>query len=278
MKKKIVICKLNRTLLKKEGTKEIYITANGLMSFFGYRDIEELPTSRKDPASKWPFFYKKNLYGSFGKPDMILQVTRENNEVRLTGFKDFFDKNEVNEVDKIILECIETRGEQRYLLDCLKCSDTRVLQSYDIKDSLENYSITKSEKGSVQFSKLIIPVEQYTNAYWLWDDAFDADRWNEMTDVPVDVIFMAKRRVVKKTIKIVKINVKIKKLLKARSDRQAEYQEKELYMIYEQSGEEWVVADFMGVRNLELTDEKGRIKISNRNAATFCLYEGGELE
>ena len=100
MKKKVAIRKLNRTLLKKEGTKEVYITGkNVLMPFFGYSSINQLATSRKDEESKRQFIAKgeKGEYLS----TLTLSVTKENNEVRLTGFEGFFTVNNINEVDKI---------------------------------------------------------------------------------------------------------------------------------------------------------------------------------
>lgn len=201
VKRRIAVRKLNRTLLKKEGTKEIYITGkNVLMPFFGFDNMEELPTSRKDEDSKRVFKFKKNLYGE-NNSEMTLRVTRENNEVRLTGFEDFFEANDLNEVDQIIIECMESDGVQKYALDYLKCNNTRVLQSYEV----------------------------------------------------------------------------VKKLMKAKSSsvNQAVFQEKELYRIYEPVGDEWMEADFMGIRNLELTDEGNRIKLCSRDAVPFCLYEGG---
>ena len=61
MKRKIAIRKLNRTLLKKEGTKEVYITGkNVLMPFFDYTDISDLATSRKEDSAKRMFSYKRN--------------------------------------------------------------------------------------------------------------------------------------------------------------------------------------------------------------------------
>lgn len=277
VKRRIAVRKLNRTLLKKEGTKEIYITGkNVLMPFFGFDNMEELPTSRKDEDSKRVFKFKKILYGE-NNSEMTLRVTRENNEVRLTGFEDFFKANDLNEVDQIIIECMESDGVQKYALDYLKCNNTRVLQSYDTKDSYVNYNVSKNKKGAIQFTELPFPAEQYEGAYWLWDDSFDESRWNEIINKPIEICLAAKGKVYKKTVKIVKTNEVIKKLMKAKSSsvNQAVFQEKELYRIYEPVGDEWMEADFMGIRNLELTDEGNRMKLCSRDAVPFCLYEGG---
>ena len=277
VKKKIAVRKLNRTLLKKEGTKEVYITGkNVLMPFFGFEYMDDLPTSRKDEESKRIFEFKKNIFGE-NTSAMTLRVTKENNEVRLTGFEDFFAANDLKEVDQIIIECEETEGIRKYALDYLKCNNTRVLQSYETKDSYVNYSVSRNEKGAIQFTELPFPAEQYEGAYWLWDDSFNENRWNEMINKPTDICLAAKGKVYKKTVKIVKTGEVIKKLMKAKSSsvNQAVFQEKELYRIYEPVGDEWMEADFMGIRNLELTDEGSRIKLCSRDAMAFCLYEGG---
>ena len=60
--KKVAIRKLNRTQLKKEATKEIYITGKILLDFFGYDKIEDLATSRREEASKKVFYQKKEYF------------------------------------------------------------------------------------------------------------------------------------------------------------------------------------------------------------------------
>lgn len=291
MKKKIAIRKLNRTLLKKEGTKEVYITGkNVLMPFFDYDDIEKLATSRREDEAKKLFAYKKMVGGE--KRNTTLTVTRENNEVRLTGFEDFFVTNDVNEVDQIVIECVDTGVDRHYLLDYIKCLNTRVLQSFEAKDSCENYQVsfnkkeiknpsgTISVRETIQLSDISPAIEQFDNAYWLWDDSFDEDRWSEILGKEIEIVYVAKGKVVTKTIKIFRINKTFKKILKAKtsSSNKLEYQDKELYSILELRNGEWQVADFDGIRNLELVDEGNRIKVCNRDAMSFCIYEGGVIE
>lgn len=291
MRKKIAIRKLNRTLLKKEGTKEVYITGkNVLMPFFDYTNINDLATSRKEEKAKRLFEYKRNV-DSTSPSGTTLSVTRENNEVRLTGFEDFFVVNDVNEVDQIVLECIDDGRSKRYLLDYLKCLSTRVLQSYDSKDSCANYQVnfnkkeisnpsgTVSVRETIQLTEINPPIERYDNAYWLWDDSFDAERWQELLNCELEITFIARGIVCNKIIRICKNGKSFKKIMKARtsSSNRLEYQEKELYEIQELNGEEWSIADFGGIRNLELFDEGNRIKIANRDAMSFCITEGGEV-
>ncbi len=291
MKKKVAVRKLNRTLLKKEGTKEVYITGkNVLMPFFDYDDISQLATSRREDDAKKMFTYKKIVDGE--KCNATLTVTRENSEVRLTGFEDFFVTNDVNEVDQIVIECVDTESDKYYLLDYIKCFNTRVFQSFEAKDSCKNYNITfnrkeiKNPSGSVSVRETIKvsdinpAVEQFANAYWLWDDSFDEDRWNEIVEKEIEIVYVAREKVIKKTIKISKMNKSFKKILKAKtsSSNKLEYQDKELYSILEFKNGEWQVADFDGIRNLEFIDEGNRIKICNRDMMSFCIYEGGIIE
>lgn len=289
MKRKIAIRKLNRTLLKKEGTKEVYITGkNVLMPFFDYTDISDLATSRKEDSAKRMFFYKRNSNSHSGT---TLSVTRENNEVRLTGFEDFFAVNDVKEVDQIVLECVDDGVTKRYLLDYVKCLFTRVLQSYEAKDNCANYEVnfnrkeitspsgTVSVRETIQLSEIIPPIEDYENVYWLWDDSFSEERWEELIDCELEITFVAKGIVSKKIVRIGKLGRKFNKIMKARtsSSNKLEYQEKELYCIQELVDGEWCIADFDGIRNLELIDEGKRIKILNRDAMSFCITEGGEI-
>lgn len=291
MKKKIAIRKLNRTLLKKEGTKEVYITGkNVLMPFFDYDDISKLATSRREDEAKRVFRYKKLVDGE--KRSTTLTVTRENNEVRLTGFEDFFVTNDVNEVDQIVIECMDEGTDKHYLLDYVKCFNTRVFQSFEAKDSCENYNITFNKKKiknpsgttsvreTIQLSEIKPAIQQFDNAYWLWDDSFDENRWSEILGKEIEIVYAAKGKVLVRKIKISKMNKSFKKILKAKtsSSNKLEYQDKELYSILELKNGEWKVADFDGIRNLELIDEGNRIKICNRDVMSFCIYEGGVIE
>ena len=63
--KKIAIRKLNRTQLKKDATKEVYITGKILLDFFGYHNINELATSRRDEKAKKRFFYNTSFCRQF---------------------------------------------------------------------------------------------------------------------------------------------------------------------------------------------------------------------
>ncbi len=281
MKKKTAIRKLNRTQLKKEGTKEIYITGkNELMAFFDYHSIDELATSRSDERAKRTFLVRDENGKKLS--ELTLSVTKENNEVRLTGFGDFFSENNIKEVDQIVLECHQTSDSTEYFLSYCKNYNSRVLQAYSTGDSVENYNITTNGRGSIQFQNKEIPQEAPLNTYWLWDDNFDENQWNEMLGKKLDVIVISRRKVEKRIVLIEDTKQKIKKLLKAKSSSSNKlvFQEKKLYKIKELVGDVWKDADFgPNTKNLELTVDGGKVKIStNRDDTSFSFYEGGEVK
>ena len=137
--KKIAIRKLNRTQLKKEATKEIYITGKILLDFFGYTSIEELATSRRDSASKKVFYQKKDYFNLSEPESFMLSVTRENNEVRLTGFSDHLPDG-VKETDYVVLEAIDTEnGEIVYLFDTIQ--NPNLLRFFSNQNLIYHYSL-----------------------------------------------------------------------------------------------------------------------------------------
>ena len=274
MKRKVVIRKLNRTLLKKSGTKEIYITNVDLMRFFGYASMEQLPTSRNDERAKKLFKVRDEQGGDL--PDLVLKVTKENNEVRLTGFSSFFEDNEINETASITLECCETDESKEYMLSFCRNANIRVLKAFDTGDSLANYQVINSN-NKLSFSKLDHSKENYENAYWLWDDSFNESRWTELLSRDLMAVCLFNQMSEQKTIRIEALGISFKKILKAQStsSRCARYQDKALYRITELVNDEWVDADLHGTQRVELRDENQRIVLMNRDDNTFRYFEGG---
>ena len=286
MKRKVAIRKLNRTLLKKEGTKEVYITGRPVfLPFFEIQDVDELPTSRQDERAKRLFAYKKKM-----DEFITLRVTLENNEVRMTGFGDYFERNGLSEVDNILLECLDDGENKNYYLDYVICDKTRVLQKYTSSDNSENYTIemVKREvknkstgnmdiRESIQLTDKVPPIENYDNAYWLWDDSFDKDRWGDLINKDIQAVFLNRGAVKKKTICIKSLGKSFKKIMKAQTNSKNElvYQDKELFEILELVDGEWIQADFAGVGILEICDENQRIKIKDRDSQSFIIFEGG---
>ncbi len=272
--KRIAIRKLNRTLLKKESTNETYLTGkNALIPFFGYDNIEQLETSRAEETSRYQFCDKKNKTIT-----RDLSLTKENNEVRVTGFGDFFEKYDLKEVDDVILEREEKQGSVQYLLDYYKRLKCRVLQRYDFGDNADNYIVKRNEKNRIKFEEKEKFDEGLDKTYWLWDDHFDELIWEGKTGEEINAVFIFNGKTQEKTVKIVDTGLTIKKLMKAksRSKNDVVVQEKKLYQIEVLEGEKWVVTDSNGMRSIEIIDEGKRLKFIDRNTDTFRFYKGGK--
>ncbi len=274
MRRKVAIRKLNRTLLKKAGTKEIYITNVDLMRLFDYTSIDQLATSRTDAQSKKLFRVKDEQGNQL--PDLVLSVTRENNEVRLTGFGDFFKQNNISETGTITLECYEIGATKEYMLSFCRNANIRVLKAYETSDNLANYQVTNTN-GRISISELEQAVENYENTYWLWDDSFNENRWVELTSKELDVVCLQNNISERKTLKIEALEDSFKKILKAKStsSNRVIYQVKKLYKIRELVNEEWVDADLHGIKLVELKDENQRIVLMDREENSFRYFEGG---
>lgn len=274
--KRIAIRKLNRTQLKKEATKEIYITGKILLDFFGYDTIEELATSRKDPASKKVFYQKKDYFRLSEPEPFMLSVTRENNEVRLTGFSDHLP-NDVKETDYVVLEAFDTEnGEIVYLFDTVQNPNLFVLQKLSAADDETNYDKSRNAKGVIQFSLKENATPKHQNAYWMWDDNSTTEIRAHIINIPITAFFAIRGDVEKKTIRIVPINDTFPKLLKAisNSNNAIETQEKELYFIEEKTESGWVQLADIRPTWLEIIYMNTHIVVSDRDNNSFVYYGG----
>ena len=274
--KKIAIRKLNRTQLKKEATKEIYITGKILLDFFGYTRIEELATSRRDSASKKVFYQKKDYFNLSEPESFMLSVTRENNEVRLTGFSDHLPDG-VKETDYVVLEAIDTEnGEIVYLFDTIQNPDLLVLQKLSAADDETNYDKSRNAKGVIQFSLKENATPKHQNAYWMWDDNSTAEIRAHIINTPITAFFAIRGDVEKKIIRIISANDTFPKLLKAisNSNNSIETQEKELYFIEEETETGWVRLTDIRPTWLEIIYMNTHIVVSDRDNNSFVYYGG----
>lgn len=275
--KRIAIRKLNRTQLKKEATKEIYITGRILLDFFGYESIDNLATSRKDLSSKKKFYVKNEYFNSNTPTAFMLSVTRENNEVRLTGFSEILPYD-VKETDYVVLEAFDTdAGDVVYLFDVVKSPDIMVLQKLSPSDDEANYDKSHNAKGVIQFSLKPEAKEKYENAYWLWDDNCSQSIYEKIIDNPIEAFFTIKGVVEQKLIRIKPINDTFLKLLRAisNSNNAVETQEKALFYIEEQVQGEWKKMTDIKPSWLEVTYMQSHVVISDRDNNSFVYY-GGE--
>ena len=274
--KKIAIRKLNRTQLKKEATKEIYITGKILLDFFGYEKIEDLATSRREEASKKVFYQKKEYFNQPNPNSFMLSVTRENNEVRLTGFSEHLP-NDVKETDYIVLEAIESgSGDVVYLFDTVKQPTVIVLQKHAATDDESNYNKSHNAKGVIQFTLKEDAVPKASNAYWMWDDNSTNEIRGKFVGPPIKAYFAIRGIAEEKCVRIVSSGVTFPKLLKAisNSNNAIETQEKALYYIEEQTEDGWMKMDNIRPTLLEITYMDSHIVISDRDSNSFVYYGG----
>jgi hypothetical protein len=277
--KKVAIRKLNRTQLRKAATKETYITGKILLDFFGYDSIDQLVTSRRDPASKKAFFQKQEYYRTSTPEPFMLSVTKENNEVRLTGFSDHLPKD-VTEVDYVVLEAIKAAdGSVVYLFDTIKHPNIVVLASFSADDDADNYNKTYSPKGTIQFSLMPNATAKLNNAYWFWDDNCQDTVRSEIIGKPIEAYFSFRGTVTKRTVRIVPANATFPKLLKAMSNTNntVETQEKELYFIEEQLDGAWQKLTSASSSLLEITYVGTHLIVSDRETNSFVCYGGNTL-
>lgn len=274
--KKVAIRKLNRTQLKKEATKEIYITGKILLDFFGYDKIEDLATSRREEASKKVFYQKKEYFNQSNPNSFMLSVTRENNEVRLTGFSEHLP-DDVKETDYIVLEAIESEnGDVVYLFDTVQKPTVIVLQKHTATDDGSNYNKSRNAKGVIQFSLKEEAVPKASSAYWMWDDSSTNEIREKFIGPPIKAYFAIRGVTEEKCIRIVSANATFPKLLKAisNSNNAVETQEKALYYIEEQTEEGWIKMENIRPALLEITYMDTHIVISDRDNNSFVYYGG----
>lgn len=274
--KKIAIRKLNRTQLKKEATKEIYITGKILLDFFEYDSIEELATSRRDPASKKVFYQKKDYFSLSEPVSFMLSVTRENNEVRLTGFSDYLP-DDVKETDYVVLEAFDTEDDEIiYLFDTIKNPNLIVLQKFTAGDDESNYDKSRNSSGVIQFSLKAGAAPKYQNAYWMWDDNSTTEIRTHIIDSPIKAFFALRGTVEQKTIRIISANDTFPKLLKAisNSNNAIETQNKTLYFIEEKTKNGWERLTNIRPTWIEIIYMDTHIVVSDRDNNSFVYYGG----
>lgn len=153
--------RLNRTLLKKTGTKNAYLTDKKFLSFFGYDDIGELVSTQNE--SNKIIFYLRNTQNtragfSFNDGDFIeMHIVRATNEVRLSGnnFSNMLEEHGITETDSIILNRIKTEdGRITNYMSFAMAKDTIVLQ----------------------------PLIDGANEYWAWDNYYNLEMWNDKSE------------------------------------------------------------------------------------------------
>lgn len=232
--------KLNRTLLKKTGTKNAYITDKKLLAFFDYYDINELITTQNE-SNRIIFHLKNNLYQSksiFSDTDFIeMHIVRGvNTEVRLSGadFSNMLDRNGITETDSIIIEKVKKENEKPcYYMSFSISENTIVLQN----------------------------LNNMENKYWAWDNTNNIEMWN---DVAFFNAYIYKNEIMnKKKLRFRYLgNIFIEMAARERS------QEKKIFAIEEYFDGKWIpLSDFRNFKTLEL----------NRNAQELTIYKRDKI-
>lgn len=220
--------KLNRTLLKKEGTKQFYLTAAELPDFFEIsKEVLEQNTDTKRYAFK---FYNKEEYlekSVEGCSEYLVYLNKSGNEYRLTGnIGDIYTTYCVQESDSIILEYLKIEDSPIFLFSIIKNDSLIVIQRYSDND-VETIDLEFSDKGVY---------------YWSWDDIDELQQKN-VIDRNIEFNIFIENFTCKK-MKIKKVG-EIKKQCKATGISQ----QKNLYQIIDKDDE---IFDFFGNKRIEL--------------------------
>lgn len=158
--------RLNRTLLKKTGTKNAYLTDKKFLTFFGYDDIGQLVSTQNE--SNKLIFHLQNTQNtrkifSFSDYDIIeMHIVRATNEIRLSGndFSNMLENHGITETDSIIINrVIKDNGEIINYMSFAMAKDTIVLQ----------------------------PFVDGKNEYWAWDNYFNLEMWQDKNEFVTNI-------------------------------------------------------------------------------------------
>lgn len=150
--------RLNRTLLKKTGTKNAYLTDTKFLQFFGFKNIGQLTTTQ-DYSNKIVFYFKNTqnqrkdlLFDEDAFIEMHI-VRGVNTEIRLSGknFSNILNKYGITETDSIIIEKVNNNEQIKYYM-------------------------------SFSFEINTIVLEQFSegkNEYWIWDNYAGIESWDD---------------------------------------------------------------------------------------------------
>ena len=273
--KRIFIRKLNRTQLFKEATKEIYITSKMLLDFFDCDSIDELATKRSDDKAQRPFFLKSQYYSSKNPQIYNLRLTKENSEVRLTGFSELLP-DDVKETDELILEFFyDNNGNPIYLFDVAKKRNVIVMKKISADDDESNFEKMYSNKGIIQFELKKDSKLKVNNSYWLWDSDYVPGIIDNILNIPQTVYVSIKGVVSKKKIRFVYTGQTFDKLLRAASNSNNQVVTccKELFVAESFEVDKWVPYD-ISLGLFEIVCENDYVIITDRKATSITFYRG----
>lgn len=245
--KKILRKELNRTVLAKEGTKWMYLTAKEFLPFFGTTQ-EVLSENKKDIKA-----YIKDDFLDYENPEeFCLQLTKANKETRLFGrdFPSLYERLGVCECDVLLIENAMKNGEEVYLFSASK-SKNIILKKYSRKD------IQKDEKLRAE----------YTEYWWAWD--------NHLTDDEMMLFFNSEH-----TVKFINNNITSERKIKFQKktdflkymNQASGSIKKSLYSILELKNDIWTKADFGNIDTLQFESIDGVCQLTPKKSSV-CTYQ-----
>ncbi len=227
---------MNRTLLKKTGTKNGYLTDVKFIKFFGYNSVNDLVTTQND-RNKIIFNLTNRLYQSqifqIGEKIEMHIVRGVNTEGRLSGrhFLEMLQQHGITETDKVIIE---------------KKIENDVVLEYNMSFSVDEN---------------LLVLQQYndTNRFWLWDNYFNKDIWTDSTYFNSNIYVNG--NTINKTLRFREIETVTIKMIAAKKE-----QLKRLYIIEELNNSNWIETKlFKNWKLLQIEKDRSILNIRNRD-------------
>lgn len=245
--KKIFRKELNRTVLAKEGTKWMYLTAKEFLLFFGTTQ-EELDDNKKNIKA----YIKDDYLDSDNPHTYMLQLTKANRETRLFG-RDFpllYENLGVCECDILLIENAPQSEEEVYLFSAIKTKNI-VMKKYSRKD------IQKNESLNTDFAEY----------WWPWDNHLSESELQVFFNSEHDVKFIKNNFTEEKKIKFQKKSDFLKYMNQAKGSVN-----KSLYSIMELQNNNWIKASFDNFDTLQFEIIDGMYQLSPKKTSE-CTYQ-----
>lgn len=240
---KIIIKELNRTVLAKEGTKWMYLTAKEFLQLFNVT-INELRESQKDITA-----YIKDDYLDNGTPlPYNLKLTLANKEIRLFGrdVPRLYGNLGVCECDTLL---IENNNENIILFSCNKTKNV-VIKKYSRKD--------------IQKGELLNP--DFINCWWPWDNHLSTDEIDGFFSNEHIVKFVHNGATEDRKIKFKYIDT-FEKYMNKNSGSVT----KALYKLLEYKNDEWQQSELNDFDILQFQPMDNTYQVSPKKT-TACIY------
>lgn len=243
---KIIIKELNRTVLAKEGTKWMYLSAKEFLNLFE-TTVNELKRSQKNIT-----VYIKDDYLDNDNPTAYnLKLTLATKEIRLFGsdFPDLYEDLGVCECDNLIIENTTINNTNVILFSCNKTKNI-VIKKYSSKD------IKKTERLNPDFA----------NCWWPWDNHLSTIELNDFFSNEHNVNYVHNGITEKRKIKFTMVSPFEKYMNQANGSVT-----KTLYKIFEYKNDEWKQSELNDFEILQFEPIENNYQLSPKKT-TACIY------